>query len=325
MIFCRAEVKHMLDMDSDDEAALMEMCSSDSSESSDHTSDQSDHAERSTSEAVFCVVSSTAEKLIDLWKEKANSSSPLRKCRPFEHGLYSRLASLSVPDVSPFATALGDGIAGCLSAGSRRKEDDAKTILFGKACAQLRSSEALRQRIASLVGGADSSSAAQDAVAAICASTVDYMLSHPRSSVVLTASSSVGADKTSTLSSEEQAKVNYHGGWTLKRVRDRLLRSRRPFEALDREGSLVLCNSGDVLGLLSLLGLDQLSSEGRYLLIPDSRTCKFFSVLHDFAESYFNEKVMGLLLLSCVCVFVCIKYLRKTNRAATIREKCHLL
>ena len=38
-IFCRAEVKHMLDMDSDDEAALMEMCSSDSSESSDHTSD----------------------------------------------------------------------------------------------------------------------------------------------------------------------------------------------------------------------------------------------------------------------------------------------
>ena len=95
-IFCRAEVKHMLDMDSDDEAALMEMCSSDSSESSDHTSDESDHAERSTSEAVFCVVSSTAEKLIALWKEKANSSSPLRKCRPFEHGLYSRLASLSV-------------------------------------------------------------------------------------------------------------------------------------------------------------------------------------------------------------------------------------
>ena len=38
-IFCRAEVKHMLDMDSDDEAALVEMCSSDSSESSDHTSD----------------------------------------------------------------------------------------------------------------------------------------------------------------------------------------------------------------------------------------------------------------------------------------------
>ena len=62
----------MLDMDSDDEAALMEMCSSDSSESSDHTSDESDHAERSTSEAVFCVVSSTAEKLIALWKEKAN-------------------------------------------------------------------------------------------------------------------------------------------------------------------------------------------------------------------------------------------------------------
>ena len=58
----------MLDMDSDDEAALMEMCSSDSSESSDHTSDESDHAERSTSEAVFCVVSSTAEKLIALWK-----------------------------------------------------------------------------------------------------------------------------------------------------------------------------------------------------------------------------------------------------------------
>ena len=123
----------------------MEMCSiaSDSSESSDHTSNEYCHAERSTSEALFCVVSSTAEKLIALWKEKANSSSPLRKCGPFEQGLYSQLASLSVPDVSPFATALGDGIAGCLCAGSRRKEDDAKTILVGKAYAELRSSEAV--------------------------------------------------------------------------------------------------------------------------------------------------------------------------------------
>ena len=77
-IFCRAKVKHMLDMASDDEAALVEMCSSDSSESSDHTSDwvwSRWTVNFRFGEAVFCVVSSTAEKLIaqqrlkpDLWK-----------------------------------------------------------------------------------------------------------------------------------------------------------------------------------------------------------------------------------------------------------------
>ena len=104
----------------------------------------------------------------------------------------------------------------------------------------------------------------------------------------------------------------YHDGWTLKRVRERVIIGRGMYEALAEDISRLQCTREELLLLIGQLAFDY-EEDGRHLLRPDSATSSFFENLHVFAETFFSEKV-SLPLPGIVMFIFFRKQLNYTSR-----------
>ncbi len=259
-----------------------------SSGSSDDSADDMDSPEMPSAPDSSTI---TGRKLIAFWKEKGGHSSPLRLTIPVEFALFDQLSRLSPTshDLALFANAIGEGVAGCRCAGGRLKNAEKRAILAGRAVSDLRSSVALCDMLSKCLRQGQSTSV-RHRVSAIVASSVHHLWTMQETSID-EPQMETDSFASHPCTSEEERKVAYHGGWTLKRVRERVIVGRSAYEALAEDGSRLQCTGQDVLLLIARLATDYQEEEGRHLLRPYSATCAFFERLHTFAEAFFSEKV----------------------------------
>ena len=237
-------------------------------------------------------------KLTSFWQTKGDFSSPVGEHRPEEWFAYRALSALpeeiKSSELLAFAERVGEGIASCRCEGVRLKSADRRAVLVASAISKLRHNDVLRKLLCDVFRKAGVS-VDTVVIGAIVASTVEHVwtLRGKQTYVSEGEVSAVPEERTvQVLSSvSESEKIKYHAGWTLKRVRDRLLVSRgKTYEVLREGGDRSHCTGDEVLCVLARLAKD-CEMVTRHLLQPDSATCSFFHHLHVFAEKFFSEEV----------------------------------
>ena len=104
-----------------------------------------------------------------------------------------------------------------------------------------------------------------------------------------------------TLSADEQDKVSYHSGWAIKRVREKLIVSRKSYSALDSEGKEQVCSRAELLALLEKLGKDVLDADKRrHYFQPSADVASLFQYLHGIAQGLLSDKVSAAKEKKCV-------------------------
>ena len=263
-------------------------CSSPSSSStSSYVDDEVDPQSHASGTAGF------VENVLGFWKEMGKDLSPLRVAHPSEHRLYSLLGSLpsSCDELLIFCNHLEKGLAACLSSGGRRKPET-RSILLGQSLRRLRSNVSVRETLtdAANVASVLHYSKNNGDISAVLASTVDHLW-NDRGRRAVSTLSSPGATFP-PLSAQEEEKVAYHAGWTVKRVRDSLVATRKSFGAQSSSGATVYCSASELLDLLGTLGQDRLGDDGRYLFHVMKDVADFFKYLHGVVQGLLADKVL---------------------------------
>ena len=236
---------------------------------------------------------SSPQKVADFWPMMGSEKIPLRReNRAAEQRCYHCPGCLPCDSqlLIDFCDSLEAGLSSCLSVGGRRKAER-RAVLVGQALCNLRSSLCLRRSVVQLlsVAAADVLCDEDDPfVSAIVVSTANRLWTDREDS---SPDAECSAFSFPGLSQQELIKLDYHAGWTLKRVRDKVVLRRKPFTALDRSGRDVVCRPEELLQIIRRLGEDVACADGRYLMKPSSNVSKFFEYLHGLAQSLLGEEV----------------------------------
>ena len=265
-------------------------------------------------------------ELLEFFRAQSGDDSPLHHHRPEEFALFSRLAKLSnYPRPQPLKDFIGAvelELQRVWDVGSEARDDeDKQAVKIGKALSDIRHSTTLKNawEILAVFACGDGENLGDNKRDSSLASTLASCITHlwnrweslpyaPSKGHETVDSASDGADFDSEkwlgtgelinwddLSEEQCKKVEYHGGWALKRVREDIVRSpQKVYQAATsvKDGTPLNCSKDDLLALINLLGKDTAQEDGRFLFCLIPPCSSFLLHLHTLCKSLLSPRAI---------------------------------
>lgn len=213
--------------------------------------------------------------------------SPLRRHHPDQFAVFEFLAEVNpqAEEFILFCSALRAEIEGVCLAGRMQRDEEKSALTVGQALCRARRSSKLLSAWRCLVLSASSVSSdiADSCLQACLASCVTHLWGCWKE---IDDGGSDSDNESSmedftweSLSEEQRDKIMYHGGWTLKRVRENVARASADDFGVRQSVSdptVVNCSKEELMALSNLLGEDTVQDDGRFLFVLVPQRSVFF-------------------------------------------------